>query len=544
MANPSPSSAELSAAFDAAPAFTVGIEEELMLLDPETLELAPRALDVLARLDDDARFKAELPASQLEILTAPHADVRETVAELQAGRQRLAECLEGEVLPAAAGVSPLGSGVGELNDLPPYAHTLREYGPVAGRQLVCALQVHVAVNGAERALAVYNAARGYLPLLAALAANAAVYEGRDTGFASIRPKLSELLPRQGVPPALESWEEYAEALRWGAESGAFPGPGAWWWELRPRPRWGTLEFRVPDSQRTIAEAAAIAAVIQALVVWLAGSEAPAGAVPTWRIEENRWSACRHGVEGSMADLETGAVKSTREALAAPARGARAGRRPARIRRPRGARLRDGRGQRRRRAAADRPRGGRRGGGPVPGPGIPRPVARVAFWLRAPSPATEGPAQRAAAHRALAPATPVRAAAALTRASRCWPTRTFSSASTSATNFTTAGLPGVDERWEWDPSLLGARAGLESVFEAALEAEVPRREEAVPAADLDLALREIAEDDGPSLSAYMRGEGQSGAVPRVPDPSLGLPAQGGRPALLGHSAPGRERPRRR
>jgi glutamate---cysteine ligase / carboxylate-amine ligase len=313
MAQPSPSSAELAAAFDAAPAFTVGIEEELLLLDPVSLEPASRALDLLARLEGDARFKAELPSSQLEIVTTPQADVRGAIAELEAGRRELAERVRGEVRLAAAGVSPLGSGVGELNPLERYARTRQEYGPIARRQLVCALQVHIAVSGAEAALAVYNAARSYLPLIAALAANAAVYEGRDTGLASVRSKLGELLPRQGVPPAIDGWEDYAGALRWGIESGSFPEPGAWWWELRPHPRYGTLEFRVPDSQRTISDAAAIAAVIQALVVWLAESEAGAAqaAVPTWRIEENRWSACRHGVEGSMADLETGAVRSTR-----------------------------------------------------------------------------------------------------------------------------------------------------------------------------------------------------------------------------------------
>ncbi|MBV8430500.1 MAG: YbdK family carboxylate-amine ligase [Solirubrobacterales bacterium] len=317
MANPSPSAAALSAAFDAAPEFTVGIEEELMLLDPATLELAPVALDVLARFDGDGRFKAELPASQVEIITAPHTDVGEAIAELHAGRRDLAAGLEGEVELAAAGVSPLGSGQGELNRLPRYERTRREYGPLAGRQLVCALQIHVAVPGADRALAVYNAARSRLPLLAALAANAAVYEGRDTGLASVRPKLGELLPRQGVPPALRSWEEYAAALRWGVESGAFPDASAWWWELRPHPRYGTLEFRVPDSQATIGDAAAIAAVIQALVVWLAerhDAGEPAAEAPTWRIEENRWSACRRGVEGGMADLQTGAVRSTRDWL--------------------------------------------------------------------------------------------------------------------------------------------------------------------------------------------------------------------------------------
>jgi carboxylate-amine ligase len=315
MANQSPSAAALVASFDAAPQYTVGIEEELMLLDPATLELAPRALEVLARLDGDPRFKPELPASQVEILTRPHASAADAVAELAAGRQDLVRLTQGELLPAAAAVSPLGSGVGELNDLPVYEHTQREYGPIATRQLVCALQIHVAVGSAERGLMVYNAARSYLPLLAALAANGAVYEGRDTGLHSIRPKLGELLPRQGVPPALGSWEEYAAALRWGAASGAFPDPGSWWWELRPHPRLGTLEFRVPDSQATLADAAAIAAVIQALVVWLDGEASPdLEAAPTWRIEENRWSACRHGVEGSMAEIETGRRRSTRECL--------------------------------------------------------------------------------------------------------------------------------------------------------------------------------------------------------------------------------------
>jgi carboxylate-amine ligase len=153
-----------------------------------------------------------------------------------------------------------------------------------------------------------------LPLLAALAANAPFYEGADTGLASIRPKLGELLPRQGVPPAIESWEAYAETFRWGAVSGAFRNAGTWWWELRLHPGFGTLEFRVPDAQSSVADAAAIAAVAQALVAWLgerhdAGEELPV--LPTWRIEENRWSACRDGIEGHMADLQTGTLDSTR-----------------------------------------------------------------------------------------------------------------------------------------------------------------------------------------------------------------------------------------
>lgn len=109
---------------------------------------------------------------------------------------------------------------------------------------------------------------------------------------------------------LESWEEYAEALRWGSVSGAFPDPGSWWWELRPHPRLGTLEFRVPDSQATPADAGAIAAVIHALAVWLDERPGEAEGFSTWRIEENRWSACRYGVDGAMADLRTGECRST------------------------------------------------------------------------------------------------------------------------------------------------------------------------------------------------------------------------------------------
>jgi carboxylate-amine ligase len=307
----------LRAAFDRAAPYTVGIEDEVMLLHPETLELAPLAQELITRMDGDERFKLELPASQLEILSPISTSVSEVGGGLLEARRVAAAHANGLVTLASAGVHPFSSGVGELNRLDRYQQTFEEYGSVASRQLVCALQVHVAVGGAERALAVYNAARAYLPLLAALAANAPLYEGHDTGLASVRPKLSGLLPRQGVPPAIDSWESLADAFRWGAAAGAFPEPRTWWWELRPHPRYGTLEFRVPDGQSTVADAIAVAAVVQALVVWLAERH-DAGerlhVAPSWRIEENRWSACRHGVAGTMADLRTGAPTATSELL--------------------------------------------------------------------------------------------------------------------------------------------------------------------------------------------------------------------------------------
>jgi len=312
-----PSAHELREAFDRAAPYTIGIEEEVMLLDPETLELAPRAQELIERLSGDPRFKLELPASHVEIVLPPLRDAAAVEAALRDARRTLAAAADGLVVPAAAGVHPFSSGIGELNRTPRYDGIIREYGPIAARQLVCALQVHVAVGQSERALAVYNGLRPYLPLLAALAANAPFYEGEDSGLASVRPKLCELLPRQGVPPAIESWEAYAEMLRWGARAGAFPEPRAWWWELRLHPRFGTLELRVPDAQTTVADAGAVVAVIHGLIHRLAAAHdagEPAALVPRWRIEENRWSACRYGVGGIMADVVTGEPEPTASRL--------------------------------------------------------------------------------------------------------------------------------------------------------------------------------------------------------------------------------------
>jgi carboxylate-amine ligase len=307
----------LRARFDAAGPMTVGIEEEVLLLDPESHDLTPRAAEVLERLADPVRFKPELPAAQLEIVTAPHPGVEGALGELAAGRRSLIGAAAGIARPAAAGLHPFTGPEVELADLESYEHTRSEYGRVARLQQVSALQVHVSVGGAERSLAVYNGLRSHLPEIAALAANAPYLAGQDTRMASARPKVGELLPRQGVPPAIGSWEEFAEALRWGRAAGGLHTPRTWWWELRPHPLLGTLEVRVPDAQSTMEDAAAVATVVVALVARLAerhDAGEPLPVAPTWRIEENRWSAARHGTEGEMADLVTGERAPTRARL--------------------------------------------------------------------------------------------------------------------------------------------------------------------------------------------------------------------------------------
>jgi carboxylate-amine ligase len=317
-AEPTPSADDLRAAFDAPEPLTVGLEEELMLLDPESLDLLPRAAEVVDAAGDE-RFKLEMPASQLELTLPPARTVPEAVAALAAARRDLADAAAPLGRLAAAGVHPFADPLGRLNDSERYAATEREYGSIARRQLVCALQVHVAVGGADRSLAVYNGLRQWLPLVAAVAANAPFYGGLDTGMASIRPKIAEQLPRQGMPPAIGSWEAFAEALAWGAASGAVPEPRRWWWELRPHPAFGTLEVRVPDAQSTVADAAAVTALVHALAGWLAARHEagePLESADTWRLEENRWSAARWGMDAGLADLRTGVRAPARERLAA------------------------------------------------------------------------------------------------------------------------------------------------------------------------------------------------------------------------------------
>ena len=308
---------ELRAVFDATEPLTIGLEEEVMLLDPETLDLTGVAAQILR---GGGRVKLELPAAQLEVATAPAASVGDAIAELAAGRRELAEMAAGVARPAAAGVHPFAAPIGTLNAGERYDAILADYGDVARSQQVCALQVHVALGSADATLAVYNALRGHLPELAALAANAPFHAGRDTGLASVRPLIGGLLPRQGVPPVIPSWEAFAEMLSWLAGTRASGGGSCVRTRRSGRSSCGSATRRRPSPRPRRWPSFA-----HALVAWLAerfdaGEEL--GAPETWRIAENRWVACRSGVEGEFADLVTGERRPVRDVLRSRSRRSR------------------------------------------------------------------------------------------------------------------------------------------------------------------------------------------------------------------------------
>jgi carboxylate-amine ligase len=296
--------------------FTVGVEEELMLLDPLTLGLAPVSARLLSAAGRDSRFREELPAAQIEILSPVCENATEIHQALVRARRDLLEAAGGAVRLAGAGTHPFAAAEGAISEGDRYVGIAEEYQWSARRGLAWGLHVHVAIPGAQRALAVHDALRTHLPELAALAGNSPFHEGRDTGLHAVRPKLAEGFPRQGIPPAWGTWQAYADFLSWGSRAGAFAADGRQlWWEVRLHPGFGTVEVRVCDQPATARESAALAAVIQALCSRLAskhdaGMLAPAA--PRERIEENRWRALRRGIEGTLLDCRTGERTTTRE----------------------------------------------------------------------------------------------------------------------------------------------------------------------------------------------------------------------------------------
>ena len=306
-------------AFERAGGCTIGLEEELMIVDPATLELAPLNAQLLEAAGDDRLFHPELRACQVEIATPVCRKVSEACGWLEHGRRRLLEAAGESARLLAAGTHPASADWGDLTEQARYRLIEEEYAWAARRSLVCGLHVHVAVGGADRSLAVFNALRSYLPEIAALAANSPFFEGEDTGLCSIRPKLAEALPRTGVPPAFASWEEFVGFLHWGRAGGLFPDGTFMWWDLRPHPGHGTIELRVADSQTRIADAAAIAAVVQTLAASLAArydAREPLPVYPEYRIAENSWRALRYGVRGTLVALGTGRREPARERIRA------------------------------------------------------------------------------------------------------------------------------------------------------------------------------------------------------------------------------------
>jgi carboxylate-amine ligase len=282
--------------------FSVGVEEEVMILDAETLALAPEVELLIAeseKVELPGRLKTELFASVVELNTDICNSVggaHDALHELRRAASRIAE--ENDLRIAAAGSHPFSDP--EQQQIAAdarYKEFVGFAGVSARRQGVSGLHVHVGMSTAEACYATLEGILPWLPLVLALSANSPYMAGRATGLASNRAEVLAQLPRAGAPPAFGSygaWESFVERL---IGLGLADDYTRFWWDVRPHPRFGTLEIRMPDQPTSLAVTAALSALLQALCAWVDVEQAR----PAERGDyaQNRWAALRFGTGAEL-----------------------------------------------------------------------------------------------------------------------------------------------------------------------------------------------------------------------------------------------------
>jgi carboxylate-amine ligase len=299
---------------DTAP-YTVGIEEELQLVDPASLALVPAIDAVLAarhtaELPEDS-IASELSASCVEVRSPVYGTVAELAAELPFLRRRLRDLVEGcGARLAAAGAHPFSKATAQqITGKKRYRRVDNEMGWPARMQAIYGLHVHVAVPDEEWAIRAVAALSRYVPLFVALSANSPFWEAADTRLASVRTKVFGLMPRSDLPPPFRAWEDFERYVDALVAAGSIPDYTLCWWDVRPHPRLGTVELRAPDMQTEAHRSASLVALAQCIVA-TADEHPPEDPLFTG---ENKWRATRYGLEARLHDFSTGHNASARQA---------------------------------------------------------------------------------------------------------------------------------------------------------------------------------------------------------------------------------------
>ena len=308
-------------AFRGSPRPTVGVELELQLLDPETMNLVAGAPAILQKTADVSHVKAELIESTIELNT----DVCEDVAAVRRDlHQRIAQLLEitdelgYEV--ACVGTHPFSKWVEQrITDSERYRRLVDQCQWPARRLMIFGVHVHVGIESGEKAIAVSNGLTTYLPHLLALSASSPFFNDADTGLASCRSKIFESLPTAGLPYRLLNWAEFQRLMITLVSAKAIESIREIWWDVRPHPNFGTIEVRICDGLPTLDEVMAVTALIQALVVWLGDKYDEGMYMPLhrhWIVRENKWRAARWSTEAEIIVDEDGNLERLDESLGA------------------------------------------------------------------------------------------------------------------------------------------------------------------------------------------------------------------------------------
>jgi glutamate---cysteine ligase / carboxylate-amine ligase len=285
--------------------YTLGVEEEVMLLNHSDHSLSQSSETVLARFSEDLRKHTvpETHAAVIELATGVHLDVAGAVAELAALRAELTRQLRAIGLDAAsAGTYPLPSpGQTRVTRAERYRMIADSMRALARREPTLALHVHVGIPDQEDAIRVLNRLRGAVPVLLALSANSPFCQGRDTGFASARTMIFQGFPRTGTARSFADYADYIDAVDAMIASGALPDSSFLWWDVRLQPALGTVEVRVMDTQSTVADSSALIALVQSLARLELEGEPADGDVGPEVLAENRFLAARDGSNAQLID---------------------------------------------------------------------------------------------------------------------------------------------------------------------------------------------------------------------------------------------------
>src|SRR5829696_4884684 len=277
--------------------YTLGVEEELHVVDATTAELAPKIEEIMARLPDDlAEFVSyELFQSVLEIKTPVCQSAAEAEKHLRELRGRIASW-------AAAGTHPFSRYRDQkVTDQERYTKVIETLRWVAEREVIFGQHVHVAVPGPKECIQAHNRLSEYAPLLLALSANSPYWQGMDTGYESTRVKIFETFPRAGMPPAFPNYEAFENYVDLMVEAGAMDDYTYCWWDVRPHPQIGTIELRIPDTQTSLKPAVALTALTQCLVARSLEETGPQDPYDRELAVENKMRAARHGMDAAFYD---------------------------------------------------------------------------------------------------------------------------------------------------------------------------------------------------------------------------------------------------
>src|SRR6185437_6401969 len=250
------------------PPYTIGIEEELMILNAETLELSNSIETMLEAVSGaDGQVKPELMESVLEVATTPCRNVSEAGAELRELRARVAAtAAERGLAIGSAGTHPFAMWEDQrIVARPRYRDLVAALRFVARQELIFGVHVHVGVDDPDKAIHVANGMRVHLPMLLALSANSPFWRADSTGLLSTRTPIFRAFPRVGIPPRYDDFEDYARRVKFMIESRTIEDYTYLWYDVRPHPNFGTVEVRVMDAQTRVEHTLAIAALVQCLV---------------------------------------------------------------------------------------------------------------------------------------------------------------------------------------------------------------------------------------------------------------------------------------